>query len=159
VIAIDYTELALIELQYSAADHSALQSATSDPLERADLSLRLRTILTAITALTLAGDVRPVAFDREATDRLVLFPSERPGMAAEGQMNGSGTYAGGGYVDLSGERHPPAERAVERCGCGACREVMRASSCAVHNEPAGRNGPCDCGATMTPRPASVRACA
>ena len=60
-------------------------------------------------------------------------------------MNGSGTYAGGGYIDLSGERYPPAERADEQCGCGACREVMHASSCAVHNEPAERNGPCDCG--------------
>jgi hypothetical protein len=49
--AINYAELALIELEYSAADHSARLSATSDPLERADLSLRVRTILTAITAV------------------------------------------------------------------------------------------------------------
>ena len=61
-------------------------------------------------------------------------------------MNGSGTYAGGDYVDLSGVRNRRPERPDERCGCDACREVMHASSCAVHNEPAERNGPCDCGA-------------
>ena len=55
--SINYAKLALIELEYSAADHQARQSATSDPLERADLSLRVRTILTAITALRLALDV------------------------------------------------------------------------------------------------------
>ena len=155
--AIGYTNLALIELQYSAAD--LRQSRTSDPLERADLSLRLRTILTAITVLTLAEDVRQVAFDRETADGLVSFPSERSGTAAATRMNGSGIYAGGGYVDLSGKRLPPVERADERCGCSACREVMHASSCAVHNEPAGRIGSCDCGALVVPRSASIRACA
>ena len=157
--AINYTKLALIELQYSAADLLIHQSRTSDPFERADLSLRLRTILTAITVLTLTEDVKHVAFDREATDGLVSFPCEPSGTAADSQMNGSGTYAGGGYIDLSGERYPPAERADEQCRCGACREVMHASSCAVHYEPAGRNGPCDCGAILTPRSASIRACA
>ena len=74
--AINYAELALVELEYSAADHSARQSWTSDPLERADLSLRLRTILTAITALRLTLDVMQVASDHEATGRLVLLASE-----------------------------------------------------------------------------------
>lgn len=73
--AINYAELALIELEYSAADHSARQSATSDPLERADLSLRVRTILTAITALRLALDVMQVSFD-ETKGRLVSLASE-----------------------------------------------------------------------------------
>ena len=63
--AINYTELALIELEHTASDHLDRQSATSDPLERADLSLRVRTILTAITALRLALDVMRVAFDRD----------------------------------------------------------------------------------------------
>jgi hypothetical protein len=74
--AVNYTELALIELEHIAADHSARQLWTSDPLELADLSLRLRTILTAITALRLAMDVTRVAFDCEATDRLVSLASE-----------------------------------------------------------------------------------
>ena len=74
--AINYTELALIELEYSAADHLAGQSATSDPLERADLSLRIRTILTAITALRLALDVMPVSSDPETKGRLVSLASE-----------------------------------------------------------------------------------
>ena len=74
--AINYAELALIELEYSAADHSARQSATSDPLERADLSLRVRTILTAITALRLALDVMQVSFDPETKGRLVSLASE-----------------------------------------------------------------------------------
>src|SRR5277367_4795319 len=74
--AVNYAELALIELQYSVADHSDRQSATSDPLERADLSLRVRTILTAITALRLALDVMQVSFDPETTGRLVSLASE-----------------------------------------------------------------------------------
>ena len=79
--AINYTELALIELEYSAADHLARQSATSDPLELADLSLRVRTILTAITALRLALDVMQVSSDPETKGRLVSIaskPSARP---------------------------------------------------------------------------------
>jgi len=80
--AINYTELALIELEYSAADHLAGQSATSDPLERADLSLRIRTILTAITALRLALDVMPVSFDPETKGRLVSLASEPPARPA-----------------------------------------------------------------------------
>jgi hypothetical protein len=75
--AINYAELALVELEYSAADHSARQSATSDPLERADLSLRIRTILTAITALTLAREVMQVSSDPETEGRLVSLASER----------------------------------------------------------------------------------
>jgi hypothetical protein len=63
----------LIELEYHAM-------GTSDPLELAD-SLRVRTVLTTITAVRLALDVMQVAFDREATGRLVLLatgPSARP---------------------------------------------------------------------------------
>ena len=74
--SINYAELALIELEYSAADHLARQSATSDPLERADLSLRVRTILTAITALRLALDVMQVSCDPETDGRLVSLASE-----------------------------------------------------------------------------------
>ena len=73
---INYAQLALIELEYSAADHLARQSATSDPLERADLSLRVRTILTAITALGLAVDVMQVSFDAETEGGLVSLASE-----------------------------------------------------------------------------------
>jgi hypothetical protein len=74
--AINYAELALIELEYSAADRSARLLRTSDAFERADLSLRLRTILTAITALRLAMDVTRVAFDPEATARPASPASE-----------------------------------------------------------------------------------
>jgi hypothetical protein len=74
--AINYAELALIQLEYSAADHLARQSATSDPLERADLSLRVRTILTAITALGLALDVMQVSSDPETGGLLVSLASE-----------------------------------------------------------------------------------
>lgn len=35
---------------------------------------------------------------------------------------------------------------IDRCGCDACKDVRHASSCAVHREPAYRNGPCSCGA-------------
>lgn len=35
----------------------------------------------------------------------------------------------------------------KHCQCDACKGgVIHASDCAVHNEPAYRNGPCDCGA-------------
>ena len=80
--AINYAELALIELEYSAADLLAGQSATSDPLERADLSLRVRTILTALTALRLALDVMQVSFDLETKGRLVSLASERSARSA-----------------------------------------------------------------------------
>lgn len=32
------------------------------------------------------------------------------------------------------------------CGCESCRTIVHLSDCAVHNEPAFPNGPCDCGA-------------
>jgi hypothetical protein len=35
--------------------------------------------------------------------------------------------------------------AVEKCSCSACAVTPHASDCAVHNEPAYPNGPCDCG--------------
>ena len=38
-----------------------------------------------------------------------------------------------------------AER-TRHCMCEACEDgTIHASDCAVHNEPAMRNGPCDCG--------------
>jgi len=74
--AVNYAELALIELEYTAADHSDRQSATSDPSERADLSLRLPNILMAITALRFALDAMQVAFDRKAMARAASLASE-----------------------------------------------------------------------------------
>lgn len=32
------------------------------------------------------------------------------------------------------------------CKCDACKSVLHKSDCAVHNEPANKNGNCDCGA-------------
>lgn len=38
--------------------------------------------------------------------------------------------------------------AAAACNCAACSTgVQHASDCAVHNEPAHPNGPCDCGAS------------
>lgn len=39
-----------------------------------------------------------------------------------------------------------AMRPLETCQCPACRPVLHASDCAVHNEPASPAGPCDCAA-------------
>jgi len=74
--AVNYAELALIELEYTAADHSDRQSATSDPSERADLSLRLPNILMAIAAIRFALDAMRVAFDLEAMARPASLASE-----------------------------------------------------------------------------------
>jgi hypothetical protein len=74
--AVNYAELALIELEYSAADHSDRQSATSDPSERADLSLRLPNILMAIAAIRFALDAMQFAFDLEAIARPASLASE-----------------------------------------------------------------------------------
>jgi hypothetical protein len=74
--AVNYAELALIELEYTAADHSDRQSVTSDPSERADLSLRLPNILMAMAALRFALDAMRVAFDRKATARPASLASE-----------------------------------------------------------------------------------
>jgi hypothetical protein len=69
-------ELALIELEYSASDHSERKSVTSDLLKRADLTLRLANILTAIAALRVALDAMEVAFDRKVTSRPTSLTSE-----------------------------------------------------------------------------------
>ena len=74
--AVNYAELALIELEYSAADHSDRQSATSDPSERADLTLRLPNIRMAIAAIRFALDAMQVAFDLEAMARPASLASE-----------------------------------------------------------------------------------
>jgi hypothetical protein len=74
--AVNYAELALIELEYTVADHSDRQSATSDPSERADLSLRLPNIRMAIAAIRFALDAMQVAFDLEATARPASLASE-----------------------------------------------------------------------------------
>ena len=74
--AVNYAELALIELEYTAADHSDRQSATSDPSERTDLSLRLPNILMAIAAIRFALDAMQVAFDLEAMARPASLASE-----------------------------------------------------------------------------------
>ena len=74
--AVNYAELALIELEYTAADHSDRQSATSDPSERADLSLRLPNILMAIAAIRFALDAMQVAFDLGAMARPASLASE-----------------------------------------------------------------------------------
>lgn len=43
----------------------------------------------------------------------------------------------------------------EHCGCEACEDgTTHLSDCAVHNEPAYPNGPCDCGVTT---PGSMQA--
>ena len=47
MLAINSVQLALIELEYSAADCSHLVASISDPLERAELELLLRNILMA----------------------------------------------------------------------------------------------------------------
>lgn len=40
------------------------------------------------------------------------------------------------------------EARQEHCMCGACKDGdLHASDCAVHNEPAMRNGQCDCRVT------------
>ena len=76
MMAVNYAELALIELEYSAADLSERKSATSDPLERAAFTLRLPKILMAIAALRFALDAMEVAFDRVATARPASLASE-----------------------------------------------------------------------------------
>ena len=41
----------------------------------------------------------------------------------------------------------------EHCGCVACEDgTLHLSDCAVHNEPAYPNGPCDCWALHPPIP-------
>jgi len=65
VTAINQAELVLIELEYGASDHSERKSVSSDPLERADLTLRLPNILLAIVALRFALNAMQVAFDRK----------------------------------------------------------------------------------------------
>lgn len=46
----------------------------------------------------------------------------------------------------------PSSRA-DHCGCEACEDgTLHLSDCAVHNEPAYPNGPCDCGAATQPIP-------
>lgn len=38
----------------------------------------------------------------------------------------------------------------DHCGCETCEDgTTHLSDCAVHNEPAYPNGPCDCGAAQT----------
>ena len=76
--AVNHAELALIELEYSVSDHSERKSATSDPLERADLTLRLPNILIAIVALRVALDAMQVAFGGQATGRPTSLASESP---------------------------------------------------------------------------------
>ena len=74
--AIDHAELALIKLEYIAADGSERQLVTSDQLERADLTLRLPHILMAIAAIRFALDAMQVAFDLEAMARPASLASE-----------------------------------------------------------------------------------
>ena len=38
--------------------------------------------------------------------------------------------------------------ATDGCNCGNCDVYAHKSDCAVHNEPAYRNGSCSCGAKM-----------
>lgn len=46
---------------------------------------------------------------------------------------------------------------AQGCQCNECVIFRHKSDCAVHNEPARRNGPCDCGA-KPPEPASCNRC-
>jgi hypothetical protein len=74
--AIDHAELALIKLEYIAADRSERQLVTSDQLERADLTLRLPHILMAIAAIRFALDAMQFAFDLEGMARPASLASE-----------------------------------------------------------------------------------
>ena len=65
---------------------------------------------------------------------------------------------------MTGKEIPmtPAMPPQDFCQCGACSAtVTHWSDCAVHNEYAARNGPCDCGAepasTPTPAPGATDA--
>lgn len=64
------------------------------------------------------------------------------------------------YTDHSGDKNAALRMATlklaaeigrskeqhSHCACPACRDgTIHASDCSVHNEPAMRNGPCDCG--------------
>ncbi|WP_197732897.1 hypothetical protein [Paraburkholderia pallida] len=49
-------------------------------------------------------------------------------------------------ADLAPDAAPPTQ-----CQCPACKVVLHASDCAVHNAPALPNGPCDCGSQFGDR--------
>jgi hypothetical protein len=42
------------------------------------------------------------------------------------------------------ESKPSQSPEQERCGCESCKTYLHKSDCAVHQEPARPNGPCDC---------------
>ena len=56
-------------------------------------------------------------------------------------------YAADGNIDAAHSRAELYVNWQRICGCGACTpKVQHKSDCAVHNTPARRIGPCDCGA-------------
>ena len=68
--AIDYLQLALIDLGYAEADLSDAQASTSDFEEQADLIGRLSKIRGAILAVRLAlGTLGPEVHPRDAQSR------------------------------------------------------------------------------------------
>jgi hypothetical protein len=64
-MSVNHAELALIELEYSAADRFDCQSATSDASKPSEITLRLPNILIFVAAIRFALDAMQVAFDRK----------------------------------------------------------------------------------------------
>ena len=60
----DVVELALIELQYMAADFSQRRKSTSDPLERAALDIQLANIRMAMVAIEFTLEAIRIPSDR-----------------------------------------------------------------------------------------------
>ena len=60
----DVVELALIELQYMAADFSQRRESTSDPLERAALDIQLPNIRMAMVAIEFTLEAIRIPSDR-----------------------------------------------------------------------------------------------
>ena len=60
----DVVELALIELQYMAADFSQRRESTSDPLERAALDIQLPNIRMAMVAIEFTLEAIQIPSDR-----------------------------------------------------------------------------------------------
>src|SRR5271155_1509744 len=64
VIVNNVVELALIELQYIAADYSRRRESTSDPLEQAALDIQLPNIRMAMVAIEFALEAIRIPSDR-----------------------------------------------------------------------------------------------
>jgi hypothetical protein len=66
-MSVNYAELTLIELDYSAADRFDRKSATSDQSKPTEITLRLPNNLIAVAALRFALDAMQVAFYRKGS--------------------------------------------------------------------------------------------